>query len=89
MNADRLFTETDRLFEDMEKIFERMDRLYEEARSIKSDVHIDNPNEHRIRFRAESLGDRMRLTGKFLGMGFAMFFKGVAFIKFQRKQPLK
>lgn len=85
MSADRLFAETDRLFEDMEKIFERMDRLYEEARSIKSDVHIDNPNEHRVRFRAESVTDRLRLAGKFLGMGFAMLFKGVAFITFQRK----
>ena len=85
MSAAKLFTEADRLFEDMEKIFERMDRLYEEARSIKSDVHIDNPNEHRIRFRAESVGDRFRLVGQFFGMGFAMLFKGVAFITFRRR----
>jgi hypothetical protein len=89
MSRNVFWSEFNRLFEDMDKFLEHMDRLFEEARKVKADVHIENPDEHKIRFRGLTVGERSRYAWRFFCMTISMVFRGHSTLKFKRRTPQK
>lgn len=88
MNSS-FWREFDGLFKEMDKFFERMDRLFNEAKEANPNVHIENPDEHKVRFRASGVGERMRFAGRFFGMTVSMIFRGHATVVFRRRKNPK
>lgn len=89
MNTKAFWSEFDKLFHEMDKFFERMDRLFAEAKSVNENVHIDNPDEHKVRFRSIGGMERIKLTWQFFCMAVSTAFRGHATITFRRRKPLK
>jgi hypothetical protein len=89
MSTRGFWIEFDNLFREMDKFFERMDRLFEEAKSVNSKVHIDNPDEHKVRFKAFTWKERVKFTWQFFCMTVSMVFKGKSTVVFKRRTRLK
>jgi uncharacterized protein YfcZ (UPF0381/DUF406 family) len=89
MNTKEMWASFDRAFVEMDKFFEQMDRLFEEARKVNSNVHIDNPDQHQVRFRAQSHRERIKLAWNFFCLTVSMIFRGQATVVFRRRKSVK
>jgi hypothetical protein len=66
-----------------------MDRVFEQAKSVNSKVHIENPDEHKVRFKAFSWKERVKFSWQFFCMTTSMVFKGKSTVVFRRRSRLK
>ena len=89
MNSRALWHQFDKVFQEMDKFFEKMDRFFAEAKSVNENVHIDNPDEHKVRFRSENWKERVKHTWHFFCMTLSMVFKGHATVVFRRRRTVK
>jgi hypothetical protein len=84
-----LWEQADRVFDEADKFFEQADRFFKEAKSVNGNVHFDNPDEHRVRFRSQSVKERAKLAWEFFCMCLSMIFRGQAVVTFRRRKPVK
>lgn len=89
MSTKLLWQQFDKIFVEMDKFFEQMDRLFAEAKSVGVNVHIENPDEHKVRFRSQTVKERAKLAWQFLCMTISMIFRGHATVTFRRRKSVK
>ncbi len=73
----------------MDKFFEQFDRFFKEAKEANANVHFDNPDEHKVRFRSECVKERLSYAWSFFKMTVSMIFRGHATVVFKRRKPVK
>jgi hypothetical protein len=89
MNTKALWDQADRVFDEADKLFEEADRVFDEARKANGNVHFDNPDERKVRFRSESWKERFKHAWSFFKMTVSMIFRGHAIIVFKRRKIVK
>lgn len=88
-STDSIWYHFNRTFEEMDKFFERRDRMFEEAKKTNENVHLDSPDEQKVRFRSHSWKERAKLAWNFFCMTLSMVFRGHATVVFRRRKSVK
>ncbi len=72
--------------DDADAFFDAADEVLREARVVSgSKLHVNDPDQHTVGFKAATLGERWRLFCKFVSMALRMLFMGRAGVTFKRR----
>lgn len=72
--------------DDADAFFDAADEIVREATQVGSaKLHVNDPDQHTVGFKAATPGERWRLFCKFIGMALRMMFSGKACVTFKRR----